>query len=180
MTTEQTIAAIQAAPYRAQTLPLEAVLSLPVPALEGGQGLLAFFWCSVGGPLQNRTVSVPFCRTVADPRDRNALVFEPVEPYELGIDLPRAATLGKPTIGGSIPNAEMKQARASFYSATDQMQEYYACWMLSPNAVPSECERVLLSDYRDAFHRLAVIALLPAYRALSPDFFAWLESGNRA
>lgn len=178
LTTEQTIAAVQAAPYRAQTLPLEAVLSLPVPALEGGQGLLAFFWCSAGGPILNRTISVPYCRTLADPNKSDtaqSLRFQAVEPRDLGIDLPRTANLGKPTIGGSIPAAEMKQTRTDFYRATDTVLALYARLALSPNAFPSEQEREELFNYREAFHRLAVVALLPAYRALSPHFFAWME-----
>lgn len=175
MTTEQTIAAIQAAPYRAQTLPLEAVLSLPVPVLEGSQVLLAFFWCSMGGPIQNRTVSTPYCRTVADLQDPSGLVFQPVEPHELGVEVPRTAAFGKTNIGGSIPAAEMKQTRADFYSATDRILALYARTTASPNLFLDERELAETAAYREAFHRLAVVALLPVYLALSPGFFAWLD-----
>ena len=178
-TTEQVVAAIQAAPYRAQALPLEAVLSLPVPALEGGRALLAFFWYSAGGPVQNRTVSTPYCRTLADPDSLEAaqgIRFQMVEPRALGIDLPGTGAFGKPTIGGSVPAAEMKQVRADFYRATDGALALYARSALAPHALPGEDERQELAAYRAAFHRLAVVALLPAYQALSPHFFAWLAA----
>lgn len=174
--TEQTIAAVNAAPYRFQTLPLEAVLSLPVPALQGRQALLAFFWCSVGGPIQNRTISVPFCRTLADPASLGSIRFLPATARELGIDLPANAALGKPTIGGSVAAAERKQVQGDFYRAMDRILVLYARAAASPNAFPDETERAELAAYREAFHRLAVTALLPAYRALSPHFFAWMDA----
>ena len=150
-------------------------MSLPVPTLEGGQARLVFFWCSVGGPIQNRTMSVPYCRTLASPDALEDLRFLPVQPRDLGIDLPQNASLGKPTIGGSVPAAEMKQVRGDFYRATDQMLEIYARTATSPNAYPDEDERAVMAAYRAAFRRLAVVALLPAYRALSPHFFAWMD-----
>ena len=173
----QVVAAIQAAPYRAQALPLEAVLSLPV--LEAGWARLAFCWYSVGGPVQNRTISAPYCRTLADPDSGGAsqhLIFQPIEPQALGIELPRTATLGKPTIGGRIPTAALKQARADFYRATDGVLALYVRAVLSPNAFSDEDERAALAAYREAFLRLAVVALLPAYPALSPHFFTWVDA----
>ncbi len=174
--TEQVVAAIQASSYRRNSLPIEAVASLPVPTLEEGKVLLAFFWCSVGGPIQNRTISAPYCRTLAAPDALGDIRFLPVQPRDLGIPLPRNAPLGKPTIGGSVPAAEMKQVRADFYQVTDRIMETYARAATSPNAFPDESERAEMIAYRAAFRRLAVVVLLPAYRALSPHFFAWMDA----
>ena len=174
--TEQAAEAIQATPYRSTTLPLEAAASLPVPLLENGKVMLAFFWCSFGGPLLNRTVSAPYCRTIADPEHLEHIRFQSVHPRELGIDVPQVASLGKPTIGGSVSSAEMKQVRADFYQATDTVRVLYARMATSPNSFPSENERANLLAYRAAFLRLAIVVLLPAYRALSPHFFAWMDA----
>ncbi len=174
--TQQAVDAIQATPYRSNTLPLEAAASLPIPLLENGQVVLAFFWCSFGGPILNRTVSAPYCRTIADPAHLEDIRFQSVHPRDFGINIPQVASLGKPTIGGSISSAEMKQVRADFYQATDTIRVLYARMATSPNTFPSENERAKLLAYRSQFHRLAIVVLLPAYRALSPHFFAWLDA----
>ena len=173
--TQQVVEAIQVTPYRSNTLPLEATASLPISLLENDQVVLAFFWCSFGGPILNRTVSAPYCRTIADPEHLERIRFQTVHPRELGIDVPQVASLGKPTIGGSISSAEMKQVRADFYYATDTMRVLYARMATSPNTFPSENERAKMLAYRNVFHRLAIVVLLPAYHALSPHFFAWLD-----
>jgi len=174
--TKQVVDAIQAMPYRSATLPLEAGESLPIPLLENGKVVLAFFWCSFGGPIQNRTVSAPYCRTVADPENLKDIRFQSIHPRDLGIDIPQIASLGKPAIGGSVPAAEVDRVWADFYQATDTIRVLYARMATTPNAFPNESERAKLLAYRNLFHRLAIVVLLPAYRALSPHFFAWMDA----
>jgi hypothetical protein len=54
--------------------------------------------------------------------------------------------------------------------------EIYARTAASPNAYPDAGERAEMTAYREAFRRLAVVVLRPAYRALSPHFFAWMDA----
>ncbi len=175
-TTEQIIRAVEQHPQRWQDVTRESALSLPVPVLSDGQAGLAFFWYPVGGPIQNRTVGVPTHRVQAGLSQLDGITFLPTGSAEMGLGIGSGQPLGKPTIGGGIPPVEMKQVRGDLYRATDQMLEIYARTATAPNAYPDEAERAAMAAYRAAFRRLAVVVLLPAYRALSPHFFAWMDA----
>lgn len=175
-TTEQVIRAVEQNPQRWQHVTREAALSLPVPLLRAGQEGLAFFWYPVGGPIQNRVVGAPTFCVQASLSLLDDVTFLSAESVDLGLGIASGQPLGKPTIGGGVPASEMKKVRGDFYLATDQVLALYARSAAIPNAFPDECERSELTAYREAFRRLAVVVLLPAYRALSPHFFAWMDA----
>ena len=173
--TEQVIQAVEQHPQRWKNVTRESALSLPVPLWHEGQEGLAFFWYPVGGPIQSRTIMAPTYRVQASLHQLDDITFVPIGPTDLGLDVASGQPLGKPTIGGGIPHAEMKQVRADFYQATDRIMAIYARTATTPNAFPDEAERTEMAAYRKTFRRLAVVVLLPAYRALSPHFFAWMD-----
>lgn len=174
-TTEQIIQAVEQHPQRWQKVTREAALSLPVPVLSAGQAGLAFFWYPVGGPIQSRVVGAPTYRVLAGLSQLDSITFLPTDSAQMGLGVASGQPLGKPTIGGGVPPAEMKQVRADLYRTTDRMLEIYARAAASPNVYPDEDERAEMAAYRAAFRRLAVVVLLPAYRALSPHSFAWMD-----
>ena len=164
--TARALAAVHSCVQRA-SLPREAFLSLPVPIIRGQRPHLVFFWASQGGPANRRTDSAPYARTTVDPEHPECVDFERLGPGALGI---AADASLKTTTGGSIAAGERKAVLDDFYALTDSVMALYA----SRSTAMGPEAKALLDRYWREFDRLAVIALLPAYRALNPHFFEWL------
>ena len=170
--TARAVRAVEANAQRA-TLPREAFLSLPVPIVFAQQPHLVFFWASQGGPANRRTVSAPYARTRVDPEHPEGAVFERLEARTFGF---AADASLRPTIGGSVGAGERRAVWSRFYAMTDAVLALYAG---EAKAIDTAAAG-LLDAYRLLFDRIAVIALLPAYKALSPHFFDWLEALAKA
>ena len=166
--TARAIAAVHSNAQRA-SLPREAFLSLPLPIIHEQRPHLVCFWASQGGPANRRTDSAPYVRTTIDPEHLERADFERLAPGAL--DIAADASL-KPTIGGSVAAGERQAVMDDFYVMTDAVMALYA----SKSAAIGLDAKALLDRYWLQFDRLAVIALLPAYRALNPHFFEWLAS----
>lgn len=150
-------------------LPIEASLSLPLPWMEESRFGLAFFWASQGGPSSARFLSAPYCRTIVDPCRPTEMTFESLDPGSLGI--PADAARLSPRVGVGLAAVDRKARRTQFEDLTDQVAVLFV-----NRADPSPIDvQATLASYRDAFEALSVIALRPAYRALSPQLFEWLE-----
>ncbi len=162
--------AVSKHPERWQKVTRESALSLPVPQGGPGQEQLAFFWYPVGGPVQDRTVGIPTFRVTASLSRLDDIQFQPVTPEELGFSAPPGARLGKPTIGGLVGPGELTPLKAELYSTLDGVLDL----ALAGAPVP-EADKAAAARLSALYRRLAVILLLPAYRALNPAFFDWLE-----
>ncbi len=173
--TARAVRAVEAAPQR-RALPIEAALSLPVPLLRNGHGVLAFFWVSHGGPANARTVGAPYCRVVVDPSHLADATFEAVAPDSLGV-LDRDAPF-RPTIGLGAPPGTRKARIAAFHRVSDHMLAFYEAHAETPERAASESSHLLV-PYRRLFEELAIVALRPVYRASSPAFFLWLDAATR-
>ena len=172
--TARVVRAVEAAPGR-RMLPLEAALSLPVPSLRNGCALLTFFWVSHGGPANARGVSAPYCRVIVDPRHPDDATFERVAPGSLGVRDTDAPF--RPTIGEGIAAGARKARVAAFHALGDRMLVCYALHADRPEQAASGSLDLLMS-YRHSFEKLAITALRPAYLALSPAFFSWLDAAT--
>lgn len=151
-------------------IPREGSLSLPIPSIERGRLHLAFFWASQGGPANARRMSAPYCRMSVDPSGPNLLVnCEWLDRGTLGI--PGSAVPLSPRVGAGLQADERKALRARFDEMTDRVAARYGEHPVSPDVDPDGS----LAAYREAFLALSVIALRPAYRALSPSFFDWVR-----
>lgn len=169
-TTEQVAEAVSRRPERLQKITLESALSLPVPTGGLGQEELAFFWYPVGGPVQNRTIGIPKFRVIASLSRLDDIQFLPVTPEEMGLSAPPGTRLGKPTIGGLVGPGELTPLKTELYGMLDAVMDL----ALAAAPVP-DADKAAVANLSALYRRLSVIVLLPAYRALNPAFFAWLE-----
>ena len=64
----------------------------------------------------------------------------------------------------------MKALRAELYKTVDSL-----LGLALAAAPPQGEEREAAARLRGLYSRLAIVTLLPAYRSLSPEFFAWLD-----
>ncbi len=169
-TTIEVVEAVNRHPERLQKITRESALSLPVPLGSPGQEQLAFFWYPEGGPIQNRTVGIPKFRVTASLNRLDDVQFLPVTPEELGLSAAPGTRLGKPTIGGLVGPGEFTTLQADLYTALDAVLDLALAAASAPDA-----DKAAVAHLNALYHRLAVIVLLPAYHALNPGFFAWLE-----
>ncbi len=169
-TTAEVAEAVGNHPERWAKVTREAALSLPVPIEHAAAEALAFFWYPVGGPVQNRVVGAPTFRVTASLARLDDITFLPAGPDSLGLGVAPGTALGKPTIGGPVAPDELKTLKAELYGTLDSVLD------LALAAAPMpEADKAAVASLSALYRRLAVIVLLPAYRALNPAFFAWLE-----
>lgn len=169
-TTAEVVEAVTKHPERLRKITRESALSLPVPTGSPGQEELAFFWYPVGGPVQSRTVGIPKFRVTASLNRLDDIQFLPVTPEELGLSASPGTRLGKPTIGGLVGPGELTPLKAELYRTLDGVLNF----ALAAAPVP-EADKEAVANLSALYLRLAVVVLLPAYRALNPAFFNWLE-----
>lgn len=153
---------------------IDSARSLPV--LVDGTGpngpTLAVFWFPAGGPINARLVYPPYFGATISTHDPSAITFGPLDPASLGIRQPSTQPMGPVRIGDVASMDEYEQAQAGLYDSLDRLAPYY----LGSPATLGPAERAAARAYLAAFDKLAHTVLRDAYRARSPQFFAWLEA----
>jgi hypothetical protein len=172
-TTAEVAEAVSQHPERWRKVTRESALSLPVPLGSPGQEELAFFWYPVGGPVQNRVVGAPTFRVLASLTRLDDITFLPVGTDSLGLGVTPGTALGKPTIGGPVASGEIQTLKAELFTTLDFVLDL----ALAAAPVP-DADKAAVANLSALYHRLSVIVLLPAYRALNPTFFTWLEQNT--
>jgi len=172
-TTAQVVEAVRQHPHRWEKVTRESALSLPVPAGAPGDEMLTFFWFPAGGPVNNQTVGAPTFRVLASLNRLDDITFLPAGPADSGTGVAPATPLGTPRIGGPVTQGEMKTLDAELYGALDSLLD-----LALTGTPPRGDEAATASRLYALYRRLSVVVLLPAYRALNPVFFAWLERGG--
>jgi hypothetical protein len=165
--------AINSHSFRCEEIPLEAALSFPIPLVDGEHRKVGFFYYSIGGPITNRLVGPPTYRVSADVGKIERIEFVPVTPQEMGIDVSPDTALEKIELEPRKEGAEsydnlVSQLCASF----DRIIEIYP----KPVKSLSEIEEQDICTYQSLFNKMAKHSLIPAYIALNPHFFTWLNS----
>ena len=169
-TTAEVAEAVSRHPERLQKITRESSLSLPVPLGSPGQEQLAFFWYPIGGPVQNRTIGIPKFQVMANLNRLDDIQFQPVTPEELGLNALPGTRLGDLRVGGPVGPGELTPLKAELFTTLD----FVLPLALASAPVP-DADKEAVANLSALYRRLSVIVLLPAYHALNPVFFLWLE-----
>lgn len=163
-------------------MPMSSSISLPVPELKEDKIILNFFLYLFPGPLNNKKVLPPFSRVqVALCQPEDTIEFFSVEPQDLNINVFPMTELG--SIQKDLPYTseeevekrvdEYLQKESIFHDAVDHLMKIYP----KSIAILTEEENLSIKTYRDYFYaKEEVEFLLPAYQALNPHFFNWIDS----
>jgi WD40 repeat protein len=172
-TTEQVVEAVQQHPLRWQMVTRESSLSLPVPVGGAGEEALAFFWFPAGGPANNLVVRSPTFLVRASLNRPDDITFLPAGEEDFGLGVAPATPLGTPDMVGPVAAGEMKALRAELFGTLDSL-----LGLALAGSPPRGDDAQAAARLRALYRRLSIAVLLPAYRALNPSFFAWLERGG--
>jgi hypothetical protein len=168
------VEAVEDHPSRWEDIPLETALSLPMPSLDGSAVL--FFIYPVGGPINNRLIFPPTHHVSASLRNAEDIRFDTITPEELGFAVSPDTAVAKDILKPRGEGAESYDHTFSqLCAALDQIMKFYPV----PNETLETDREQLLQSYHSLFTALAKPALLPAYHALNPHFFVWLQSSGR-
>jgi hypothetical protein len=158
---------------RAQTsrqLPLESVLSWPIPLWQQEDFCLTVFYYGVrrvAGPGTGVALP-PIARLIATYPATHLITFLHRKAGNLFPGLPDTGELGPLVATLLSPGERMNERRALFALYTPLLSQYQS----------DIGETDHRSSFRTAFQRLAEPGLLPYYRALNPQFFDWLEANR--
>jgi hypothetical protein len=163
-------------------LPMSAIISSPVPAQSEGEIYLEFFLYFKSGPFNNKKVLPPFSRVqVALGQAEDMLEFVSIKPQDLNLNVEPKTELGcirKAFSSTSEEEINKKvdeylQKENEFFKSIDHLIKIY----LKPIEMLLEEEKLSVKTYRDYFYaKEEVEFLLPAYQALNPHFFEWIDS----
>lgn len=147
---------------------VNCAMSFPVPVKKGVHILDAAFLYPAGlfSPLRPR----PFAAVLLEPNSgamleyRNAYIHDFADSalYPMGIKLDY-----------SVPFAKTAAEQGKLTETVNEL--YAAVRELAWKDALTDAERNTAAEYRACFAQAVPKALLPFYRALSPDFFKWLE-----
>jgi hypothetical protein len=166
----------------AKKLPMSAIISSPVPVKSGDEIHLNFFLYFKSGPFDNKKILPPFSRTqIAFGQSEDTIEFIAVEPKDLNLNVLPKTELGdirKNSSSNLEEDIKKKvdkylQKEAEFHKSVDHLVKVY------PKSVEilSEQERLFIKTYSDyLYSKEEVKFLLPAYKALNPHFFDWIDS----
>jgi hypothetical protein len=158
-------------------------LSLPVPVQKDGKAALSFFLYLCPGSFSNKKILPPSYRAeVGMGEAEDTIEFVPIEPQALNINVSSMTEIGAVYRDSSYlqdevevkkRNQEHQQRKIRFYESIDKLLENY----LKASEVPSEETILNAKIYKDYFYSQDEVKfLLPAYQALNPHFFYWIDS----
>ncbi len=157
---------LKSSALRRSEVPVEHAISLPLPTLRTGQPGYAFFAAPAvrrpGTPAQQ---GAPDRWWISDAENNQTLLFAHCRVYSFTHDRDFQTEELPP------PNRGIAELRGALQELNQQMNEITPLFF---GGTPADTDRrravaeVLLS--------LLPEPLQPQYRALAPDFFAWLES----
>ena len=172
-TTAEVVEAVTKHPERLRKITRESVLSLPVPAGSSGQEQLAFFRYPAGGPANNQIVRAPTFQVTANLDRLDDIQFLPIARDDARLGAAPATPLGNLRVGGPVAPGELRPLQAELWKSLDAVLD------LALAAAPvSDADKTAVASLDALYRRLSVIVLLPAYRALNPAFFFWLEQNT--
>jgi hypothetical protein len=163
-------------------MPMSSSISLPVPELKEDKIILNFFLYLFPGPLNNKKILPPFSRVqVSLYQPEDTIEFVSIEPQALNINVSPMTELG--SIQKDLPYTseeeiekrvnEYLQKESIFHNAVDHLIKIYP----KSIATLAEEEKLSIKTYRDYFYNKDEVEfLLPAYQALNPHFFTWIDS----
>jgi hypothetical protein len=166
------IDAIDEHPLRWEAITLESVLSLPTLTTQNNQTHVEFFFYPVGGPIDNRQVWAPYYRVTSSVNAPYDIQYQPIQPDELN-NIPTESPLGDGNLKISS-RAEYDAQLHTLYTLTGQLIGLYP----KPVETLNETEQQAIADYRQHFNQLVQQPVLPAYLALNPTFFHWLDQAQ--
>jgi hypothetical protein len=167
------IEAVDSHPDRWENFALETALSLPVPLVRDGTYSLVFFIYPVGGPITNRLIRPPVARVNASATERDQIQFILVTPQEMRLDVePGTALERMEPVPRATGAASYDNLMAQLCVTVDDLLVMY------PKAAESlsESDKHNAQTYQNLLEKMAQRSLIPAYKALNPDFFDWLDS----
>lgn len=144
-------------------LPVEAIVSLPLPTLRWNQPLFASFASTISGTTQKAlTQSEPSMWWLIDAHEGQLVLFTSYRFY------PFASQVHWETVTiRLLPTETLEDVRSSLVGYMDHLASPF--FANQPGSL--NMRKDLLKHLEVYIHPL----LLPQYRALAPDFFAWLE-----
>jgi hypothetical protein len=163
------IDAIDDHPLRWEAITIESVLSLPTLATQNDRTHVEFFFYPVGGPIDNRQVWAPYYRVTSSANAPYDIQYQPIQPNELD-NIPTESPLGSGNLNISSRTEYDAQLKI-LYTLAAQLIDLYP----KPIDTLTESEQQAIADYRHHFNQLVHQPVLPAYIALNPTFFQWLD-----
>jgi hypothetical protein len=157
-------------PLRWDVITLESALSLPTLSQKDGNIFVEFFFYPIGGPMGQRSIWPPYYRVSSPVGSEYNVNFIPIEPEELG-SISAEEPLGDEVLSNTSRDAYDAQVQ-TLYNRLEQILDFY------PKQISeiSGTEKLLVSECRTLFYSLAEEPVMPAYRALNPTFFDWLDN----
>lgn len=148
--------------------------SLPIPKKSGPELVVVLFIFNAGAAKGQWVVSPPREVMELDPRMGAVLNVTKVTPQYFGIDHPTNVSLSEKEIkpGGG---GEYRKKLERFKELSPLIWEFYAAGHIG--ADPKS--KAFVIEYRSLFRDVAKEYFIPYYKALSPDFFRWLEDASR-
>jgi len=156
---------MQRHPIRQSEVPIEHEVSLPVPTLRCGQPAFGFFACSASRRPGQPTRLSPPDRWWAFRAQGGQLLG-----YNLSAVVPFAASPAWTDVEVPAPSPTVAGVR-QLLADIEAMHEALAPEFFAGNAGDAESRAALVKMLR----QFAPDPLLQQYRAMAPDFFAWLE-----
>ena len=165
-----------------QIMPEEAIVSLPVPVLQG-QSLVAAFFSTIAVPREDDTnddVYAPSVRMTLNWGDARVIehsFMRAVVPIEQEQPI---GVLRPPKFAGPMTDAldgRLRDLYWHMYELLDVVAPLY------PRRSLSSAEVTAVQQCRSGFEELVPAELMQFYVALNPDFFDWLrvtDTGGRA
>lgn len=182
-TTAGVVEAVNSQKYGCQkTILSNTVTSSPVLVIKEDKVILTFFLYLKSGSFDNKKVFPPLCRSeVALGQAENTIKFISIEPQDLNINVSPMTELGSICKASSLSISEEEEEenykeyhlqKNKFYESIDNLMTIYP----KPTESLTEEEKNSVRIYRDYFYaKEEVEFLLPAYQALNPHFFKWID-----
>lgn len=154
-------------PVCSYLIPLEAILSFPIPAIEQGQIVLKFFVYQRGWAPRGlaKSIFAPYSRLVIEYPSGRLVEYRELasETSEQPVgEFPHAAIAGRSV-------SEILAFQTDYFAATENLLPFLEL----PTLNPPQLEAV--QKYKTVASLLLEPGLLPYYQELNPTFFAWLE-----
>jgi hypothetical protein len=156
-------------PLRWEVITLESAMSLPTLRLNDGKVFVEFYFYPSGGPIDNRQIWPPYYRAISQVDRPYEVKFIPIDPQELGQILTK-----QPLGSGYLPTQSRDEYEAklpSLYTQFDRLIDFCP----KPASEINMTEKQVVTEFYSLFYSLAQVSLIPAYKALNPSFFDWLD-----
>lgn len=152
-------------------LPEEPMTSLPIPVENGGVAALGVFLFPWNGlPPASPRLYPPIARMILS-IDGRLLEGGPTTPADFGLPGPAGASLGEHDFAPPLSSEDYTKVETALEEALDRLLRTGIFWRVPATPTISADARA----FRDAFERIVHRPLLPCYRAMNSQFFAWLE-----